>query len=71
MTLTAILLITLSAFIHAVWNFISKRQNPSTAFFLIASVISAVLIAPMLVIYRRGLVYLSPTDWLLVSATGI
>ena len=33
MTLTAILLITLSAFIHAFWNFFSKRQNPSTRFF--------------------------------------
>lgn len=71
MTITAILLITFSAFIHAFWNFVSKRQNPSTAFFLIASVISAVLIAPMLVIYQRGLPYLSTGDWVLVGVTGI
>jgi drug/metabolite transporter (DMT)-like permease len=71
MTLTAILLITLSAFIHAFWNFLSKRQNPSTAFFLIASVISAVLLTPLLVIYRSGLPYLSTADWLLVGFTGI
>ena len=71
MTLPAILLITLSAFIHAFWNFLSKRQNPSTAFFLIASVISAILMSPILVIYRRGLPYFTAVDWVLVGATGI
>lgn len=71
MTITAILLITLSAFIHAFWNFLSKRQNPSTAFFLIASVVSAILIAPMLVIYKRGLPYFTMADWILIIATGV
>lgn len=71
MPITAILLITLSAFIHAFWNFFSKRQNPSIAFFLIASVVSAFLIAPLLVIYRYGLPFFTTTDWLLVGATGI
>jgi len=71
MTLPAILLITLSAFIHAFWNFFSKRQNPSTAFFLIASLVSAILISPILVIYRRGLPYFTAVDWILVGATGI
>lgn len=71
MTITAILLITFSAFIHAFWNFISKRQNPSISFFLIASVVSAILIAPLLVIYRNGLPYFRASDWLLVVVTGI
>jgi drug/metabolite transporter (DMT)-like permease len=71
MTLTAILLITFSAFIHAFWNFLSKRQNPSTSFFLIASIVSAILISPILVIYRRGLPYFTAIDWILIGATGI
>jgi drug/metabolite transporter (DMT)-like permease len=71
MTFPAILLITLSAFIHAFWNFFSKRQNPSTAFFLIASLVSALLLAPLLVVYRRGLPYLTTADWILVGITGI
>jgi drug/metabolite transporter (DMT)-like permease len=71
MTLTAILLITFSAFIHAFWNFLSKRQNPSTSFFLLASIVSAILISPILVIYRRGLNYFTAIDWILVGATGI
>jgi len=71
MTLPAILLITLSAFIHAFWNFFSKRQNPSTAFFLIASVVSAILISPVLVICGRGIPYFTGGDWILIIATGI
>jgi drug/metabolite transporter (DMT)-like permease len=71
MTLPAILLIMLSAFIHAFWNFLSKRQNPSTSFFLIASVVSAILISPILVIYRHGLPYFTAVDWVLVGVTGI
>lgn len=71
MSLTAILLISLSAFIHAFWNFFSKRQNPTTTFFLIASLVSAVLISPLLVIYRQGLIYFTSTDWILVVATGL
>jgi drug/metabolite transporter (DMT)-like permease len=71
MTLTAILLITLSAFIHAFWNFFSKRQNPSTAFFLIASIVSAILFIPVLLIFRRGLPYFTTVDWVLVGFTGI
>jgi drug/metabolite transporter (DMT)-like permease len=71
MTFTAILLITLSAFIHAFWNFFSKRQNPSTAFFLIASLVSAFLFTPILVVFRRGLPYFTAADWILVVITGI
>ena len=71
MTISAILLITLSAFIHAFWNFLSKRQNPSSAFFLIASIVSAILIAPLLIVYCRGLPYFTVADWILVVATGI
>ena len=71
MTVTAILLISLSAFIHAFWNFLSKRQNPSTTFFLIASVVSIILTIPLLYVFRNGLRYLSNADWILVGITGI
>ena len=71
MTLPAFLLITLSAFIHAFWNFLSKRQNPTTAFFLIASLVSLILISPVLVIFRQGLPYFTTADWILVVITGI
>ena len=37
MTLTAFVLVFLSAFLHATWNFLSKKGNPSGAFYLITS----------------------------------
>jgi len=32
MIISAILIITLPVFIHAFWNFLRKRQNPSAVF---------------------------------------
>ncbi|MCI7643543.1 MAG: hypothetical protein MST10_04190 [Lentisphaeria bacterium] len=37
MSLTAFILILLSAGLHATWNFISKKHNPSAAFYMMAS----------------------------------
>ena len=48
MTLIAILLVVLSACIHALWNLLSKRNNPSAAFFLLASLFGAAMLAPIL-----------------------
>lgn len=42
MTLTAFFLIFLSVFLHAGWNFLSKKTDPSIAFFTIASFAGAV-----------------------------
>jgi drug/metabolite transporter (DMT)-like permease len=71
MTLLALLLVTLSAFIHAFWNFITKRQNPSAAFFLMTSLVSVLIFFPLLLIYRQGLSLIPPIVWGLIAATGI
>ena len=41
MTLTAFLLVFLSVFLHAIWNFLSKKTNPSGAFYLLSSTTAA------------------------------
>jgi len=46
MNLIVVLLILLSAFLHVTWNLIGKSIAPSGAFFLIASIASAVIISP-------------------------
>lgn len=38
MTWTAFLLVFLSVFLHASWNFLSKKRNPSGAFYLVMAV---------------------------------
>jgi drug/metabolite transporter (DMT)-like permease len=70
MTLLAFALVTVSAFTHAFWNFLSKRQNPPAAFFLMATVASAVILSPILIIFRAGLAAIPPTVWGLIAITG-
>jgi drug/metabolite transporter (DMT)-like permease len=71
MTFTAILLIFTSAFMHAFWNLIGKRQQASLAFFTVTAVTSNLLTFPLLLIYRQSLPAVSPTVWVLLVATGI
>ncbi len=46
MTLTAFLLLLVSVFLHAGWNFLSKKQHPSMAFYAIASTTAMVIWLP-------------------------
>lgn len=71
MSLIAVLLIIISAFMHATWNFISKRQSPSLAFFFITTVAAGIAIAPVLLIYRATLPLIPAEVWALVVATGV
>lgn len=71
MSLTAAALIIVSAFMHAGWNFISKRRNPSLAFFFVTAVFAALAISPILFIHRGVLGVLPTAVWGLVLATGV
>lgn len=67
----AIVLIVLSAFMHVGWNLLSKRQNPSAAFFLVTSITGALLFSPTLVLYRDTLMHHIPCRvWILLVVTG-
>lgn len=71
MSTIAILLVTLSAFAHAFWNLLGKRQNPSMAFFFIASAFAALCFAPLLLIYRHTFIFIPGRIWLWVGLTSI
>ena len=47
MTLSAFILILLSVFLHALWNFMSKANRPSCAFFLLMNLVSAAVALPV------------------------
>jgi len=71
MSLVAISLVVLSAFMHAGWNLLSKRQHPSAAFFLVASIAGALLLTPTLVLYHGTLAHdIPPRVWTLILITG-
>ena len=52
---TAFLLILLSVFLHAGWNFLSKANRPSKAFFVLANGTVALLTIPF--------VFIVPVAW--------
>lgn len=71
MTLAAIALLLLSALLHATWNLLGKRQNPGTAFMLLANTLGTLALAPALLISPHTLGHFTPAVWGLVVLTGI
>jgi len=71
MTSVAIILVTISAFAHAFWNLLGKRQNPSTAFFFVASAFAAICLSPLLIVYRDTFAAIPGRVWLWLGLTSI
>jgi uncharacterized membrane protein len=71
MTLTAVVLIAVSAILHAGWNTISKRAHPTPAFFFFALVIGTSLFSPILIINFREILIFPAQVWLLLAMTGL
>lgn len=70
MSTLAILLLVVSAFTHAGWNFWGKRDRPSAAFFLAANTWGAVWFAPSLIVFAGAFFHAPGELWLLLAATG-
>lgn len=71
MTIPAIVLVLMSTFMHAGWNLLSKRQNPSGAFFLIASLAAGLCLLPLVFLYDRALPLIPASVWVLLVVTGL
>lgn len=71
MTPTAALLIITSAFMHALWNFISKRRSPTLAFFFVTAVSGAAVVSPLLWVNRQFFPQVPPLVWVLLAFTGV
>ena len=71
MTPLAVILVTVSAFIHASWNLLGKRHNPSTAFFFLAAVFAALCFSPLLLVYHEVFSFIPGRVWLWVILTSI
>jgi len=71
MTWTAAVLILISAFTHAGWNLLGKRQNPSLAFFFVGGIAAAAVVSPAFWLYGDALRYVPVAGWVLVVGTGI
>ena len=71
MTLTAILIVLLSALAHASWNLFGKSVSPSGAFFWYCTFWGAILSSPLLLSYWDVLRQFTPQIWTLVILTGV
>lgn len=69
-SIIAFLLVSLSACTHALWNYLGKRQNPPAAFFLMASLASALIFLPVLFLCRKALFAIPAEVWGLILVTG-
>jgi drug/metabolite transporter (DMT)-like permease len=71
MSILAIILVIISAVMHAGWNLLSKRQHPSSAFFLVASFTGALLLSPVLLLHWDTIAHgISFKVWVLVAMAG-
>jgi len=70
MSYTAVVLIVISATVHATWNLRGKSRNPSAAFFLVGDGTIALLGMPLWFVFRKLYADLPASFWGLVAATG-
>ncbi len=71
MTLTAILLLLLSAGMHAGWNVVAKRQHPSGSFFLLSNTAGMIMLLPVAVLHWEQVAAIPAPVWRILAATGL
>ncbi len=70
MTITATILLIVSAFTHAGWNLISKKEYPTQAFYLLANTIGVICILPLLFVYRDLIYFIPSSVWIFIVISG-
>jgi len=70
MSLTAVILLILSALVHAWWNLICKRSVPTTGFVLIANIMGSVVCLPWVVTHWPTVFRIPAPVWVLITVTG-
>jgi len=71
MSLAAILLLIVSAFLHAGWNLLSKRNNPSPSFLLVANAFGCLILLPAVCLWGKAYLFFPLRVWILVMLTGV
>lgn len=69
MSITAVALVLLSAFMHASWNFIGKKNRPSASSFAVITCFGSLCVAPFLLLLSDGLNALNTEIILLLMAS--
>jgi drug/metabolite transporter (DMT)-like permease len=70
MSLIAVVILLIAAFTHAGWNFISKKQHPTLAFYLVANTIGVFCVLPILPWFWNKIPLIPPCVWIFVIMSG-
>ena len=70
MSYTAIILLVISAILHASWNVVSKREHPTSGFFLLSTIIAALSVVPIMIIRWQCVLLIPPVVWWCFVLTG-
>lgn len=71
MTITAILLVLVSTFMHAGWNFFGKKSSPTLGFFFLTMVAGALLFSPLMLWHWSFIMTFDRQIILLLFMTGL
>ncbi|MCK5484791.1 MAG: hypothetical protein KAI86_01175, partial [Desulfobacterales bacterium] len=70
MTLTAAILLLISAVTHAGWNYLSKKEHPTAAFYLVANTIGVIWVFPILLYYGNQIPLIPKSVWIFIAMSG-
>jgi drug/metabolite transporter (DMT)-like permease len=70
MSLTAAILLIISAVSHAGWNYITKKEHPTAAFFLVANTIGVICVLPVLLYYGNQIFLIPKSVWIFIAMSG-
>ncbi len=70
MTSIALLLLLISAFFHAGWNYIGKKKHPSIAFFFFANVTGMIFVLPVIFIFWSRVPFILQKVWMFPVMSG-
>ncbi|MGD9181393.1 MAG: DMT family transporter [Desulfobacterales bacterium] len=70
MSLTAAILLLISAITHAGWNYISKKENPRAAFYFVANTIGVICVSPVLLYYGNQIPLIPRAVWIFIALSG-
>ena len=71
MSVTAGVLVVVSAFVHAGWNLLGKRDSSNGAYFCIAAATGALVILPLVVLWNEAVWRMPTAVWWYLIPTGL
>ena len=70
MSLTAAILLIISAVTHAGWNYISKKEHPTASFYLVANTMGVICVLPILLFYGSQILLIPGSVWIFITLSG-